>query len=130
MIGDDYANAPPAAALARRGLAAIVRGYSVYGDYGTDAPLRPIIDAVERGDIDAAIVWGPIAGYFAKRARVPLVVTPVEQAAGDPPLSFAIALGVRRPDTALRAALEQVLAKHGRELTAVLRRFDVPIAGM
>jgi len=129
VIGDDYANTPPAAALARRGLAANVRGYSVYGDYGSKAPLQPIIDAVAHGDVDVALVWGPIAGYFAARSKVPLLVTQIAPSHGDPQLAFDIGLGVRKKDDALRAELDGVVATHTHELVAVLRRFGVPLDG-
>jgi mxaJ protein len=127
MIGDDYANTPPAAALARRGLYGRVVGYSVYGDYASAAPQAPIIDAVADGSVDVAIVWGPLAGYFARRSRVPLAIVPVAPSAGDQPLTFAIAMGVRRNDAALRAELDGVIKKKRRELDAVLRRFGVPL---
>ena len=78
-IGDDYANVPPAMALAKQGLTDHIVGYTIYGDYSQPNPPRDLIDAVAKGDIDAAIAWGPIAGYFAKHASVPLVVTPVNQ---------------------------------------------------
>ena len=77
MIGDDGANAPPAHALARRGIIANVMGYTVYGDYREANPPARIIDAVTGGDVDVAVVWGPLAGYFARQQPVPLVVTPV-----------------------------------------------------
>ncbi|HET7844326.1 MAG TPA: quinoprotein dehydrogenase-associated putative ABC transporter substrate-binding protein, partial [Xanthomonadales bacterium] len=77
LIGDDGANTPPAHALARRGIAANVRGFPVYGDYATSAPQAPIVDALVRGDIDVAVAWGPVAGWFAQRAARKLVLAPV-----------------------------------------------------
>ena len=46
MIGDDFANTPPAHALAARGMVQNIVGYSVYGDYSQPHPLSGIIDAV------------------------------------------------------------------------------------
>src|SRR5947208_8450177 len=60
MVGDDYANTPPAHALGRRGLAKNVVGYTVYGDYSRDDVQAEIIHAVAAGEVDVAIVWGPI----------------------------------------------------------------------
>src|SRR5690242_7829454 len=54
-IGDDYANVPPAIALARRGVIDNIRGYSIYGDYSKPEPTRSLIDAVDDGQIDVAI---------------------------------------------------------------------------
>ena len=129
IVGDDYANPPPAAALARRGLGANVVGYSVYGDYSTAAPLSPIMDAVADGKIDVAVVWGPIAGWFAQRARVPLVLTPTPALdAGGLPLTFDIGMGVRRGDEALLHELDGVIKSRRREIDAILRRYGVPLA--
>ena len=76
IIGDDAANAPPAQALANRGIVRNVRGYSVLGDYRQPDPTRRIVRAVEQGEIDVAVVWGPQAGYFARGSSVPLRVVP------------------------------------------------------
>ena len=42
-----------------------VRGYTVYGDYKRDNPPAQIIDAVMNKEVDVAVAWGPLAGYFA-----------------------------------------------------------------
>ena len=62
IIGDDYANAPPAHALAQRGIVGNVVGFSVYGDYAQPNPPARIVEAVAAGDVDVAVVWGPLAG--------------------------------------------------------------------
>src|SRR5438067_4332740 len=119
MVGDDYANTPPAHALGRRGLAKNVVGYTVYGDYSRDDVQAEIIHAVAAEEVDVAIVWGPIAGYFAPREQVPLQIAPVLPQA-DPPFRFAfdIGLGVRRGDASLRNELEQVIQRRRREIDA------------
>ncbi|HEY2743442.1 MAG TPA: quinoprotein dehydrogenase-associated putative ABC transporter substrate-binding protein [Polyangia bacterium] len=130
IVGDDYANTPPAAALARRGLAKNVVGFSVYGDYSQALPQSPIIDAVAAGDIDVAVVWGPLAGWLARRAHAPLTVTPIAPTSSDQPLAFDIAMGVRRGDAALRAELDAVIRTHRRELASLLHRFGVPLLSL
>jgi mxaJ protein len=75
VVGDDYANVPPGDALVARGIIANVRGYSVYGDYAEPTPPARLIDGVAAGDVDIAIAWGPLAGYFASRVEPPLRVT-------------------------------------------------------
>jgi mxaJ protein len=127
LIGDDAANAPPAHGLARRGIVENVRGFMVYGDYRTAAPLAPIVEAVARRDIDVAIVWGPLA-YFAARQPVPLHVTPIEPGALDEglPFAFGIAMGVRRKDEELRQHIQAAIEKLQPKIDAILAEYGVP----
>src|SRR5207244_4091133 len=67
IIGDGFANTPPAHALSRRGLTANVQGFTVYGDYREPNPPARIIAAAAHGEIDLAVAWGPLAGYFARQ---------------------------------------------------------------
>jgi quinoprotein dehydrogenase-associated probable ABC transporter substrate-binding protein len=127
VVGDDYANTPPAHALGRRGLTRNVVGFPVYGDYSQDAPLSPILEAVARGTVDVAVVWGPLAGWYARRSPVKLRIVPVSPAV-DGPFSFAfdIAIGVKRGDEALRRRLDAALVRRRPEIDAILARFGVP----
>jgi mxaJ protein len=129
MIGDDFANTPPAHALARRGLVGNVRGYMVYGDYGRAAPQAEIVRAVAAGEVDVAFVWGPVAGYFARRQPVPLRLTPLPPAdrRADMPMAFAVAMGVRRGDAELKARLERSLRRREPEVARLLATYDVPV---
>jgi len=128
MIGDDFANTPPAHALARRGMTQNVRGYSVYGDYREPNPPARIIDAVIRREVDLACVWGPLAGYFARRTGDVLVLSalPPRDVPSQQPFAFDIAMGVRKGDRALRDELNAVLARRKAEIDAILAEYGVP----
>ena len=130
ITGDDYENPPAAQALAARRLAANVRGYTVYGDYSRPDPQRAIVDDVSAGRVDTAVVWGPIAGFFAAREPVALRLVPVtpsrDAAAG--PFVFDIAMGVRKDDAALQQALDRVLERRRGDIQQILRRYGVPLA--
>jgi mxaJ protein len=128
MIGDDYASSPPAHALANRGIVRNVAGYSVYGDYRNESPPKRIVDAVAAGEVDVSAVWGPTAGYFIRRSRVPLVARPVSPEIDLPflPFVFDISMAVRRGDTALRDRLEAILGRRAGEIDAILREYGVP----
>jgi mxaJ protein len=131
MIGDDFSNAPPAHALSRRNIVQNVRGYTLYGDYSQHDPPARIVDAVAKGDIDLAIVWGPLAGYFAKQSRVPLEVVPVSPQIDQPflPFVFDISMGVRRGDQDLKDQVEQVMEKRHAEIDRILDDYRVPRVG-
>lgn len=127
MIGDDFSNSPPAHALSARGLTRNIVGYSVLGDYSQPNPPARIVEAVARGEVDAALVWGPLAGYFAQRAAVPLEVMPLADA-GDSALRFAfdVSMGVRKGDEERRAALDRFIGRRRGEIDRILSEFGVP----
>jgi quinoprotein dehydrogenase-associated probable ABC transporter substrate-binding protein len=131
IIGDDQSNAPPAHALTRRNIVDNVKGFTLYGDYSQPDPPARIVDAVEKGDIDLAIVWGPLAGFFAKQSRVPLDVVPVSPQIDQPflPFVFDISMGVRRGDQDLRDQLDQFLEKRRPEIERILEDYRVPKVG-
>jgi mxaJ protein len=128
MIGNDSSNTPPAHALARRGIVDNVRGYMVYGNYRQPNPEAPIVTAVARGDIDVAVVWGPLAGYFAKKSAVPLRLDAVEpQYDGAAwPMAFDICVGVPHDDAPLKHAIEQALVREHAAIARVLDDYGVP----
>jgi mxaJ protein len=132
LVGEDGANPPPSEALARRGIVDNVRGYLVYGDYRERNPAAAIMDAVAKGEIDVAIVWGPVAGYFAGRESVPLKVALVTPQNDGPrvPMVFDINMGVRRDDPTLRDEINAALSKLRPKIDAVLANYGVPRADL
>jgi quinoprotein dehydrogenase-associated probable ABC transporter substrate-binding protein len=127
---DEGSGTPAGFALARRGLADNIVGYTIYGDYREPNPPARIIDAVAAGEVDVAVVWGPLAGYFAKVSKVPLEVVPVSSAVEPPGVRFAfdISVGVKKGDTTLKDELNGVLARRHAEIEAILDAYGVPRA--
>ncbi|MDQ6829519.1 MAG: substrate-binding domain-containing protein [Gemmatimonadota bacterium] len=129
LIGSHYQNTPPGDALAERGIVANVVGIPVYGDYERQGARPEIIGAVARGEVDVAIVWGPTAGYWAKRDRVPLAIAPIISSGRDSarvPMRFDMAMGVRKKDDALRATLDSIIVHRQHEIGAILESYAVP----
>lgn len=128
MIGDDFSNTPAAHALSRRNIIQNVKGYTLYGDYSQPNPPARIVDAVAHNEIDVAIIWGPLAGYFAKREHVPLNVTLVSPEIDEPflPFVYDISMGVRRDDQELKDQLERVMEKRRADIDRVLSDYGVP----
>jgi mxaJ protein len=129
MVGSDAMNTPPAHALARRGIVQNVRGYMLYGDYRQPHPSSAIIDAVENGDVDVAVVWGPVAGYFAAQGSTPLTLEPVQpwRDGTELPMAFYISMGVRRGDNALLQRLNDSLERNHAAISAILAEYHVPV---
>jgi mxaJ protein len=128
MIGEDFTNTPPAHALANRGITRNVVGYSVYGDYSLPTPLSAIVSAVDHGEVDAAVVWGPAAGYFARDRAGELALTMVSPQRDSPslPFVFDISMGVRRGDLARRAELDDFLERRQADVNAILDSYGLP----
>jgi mxaJ protein len=128
MIGDDYSNSPPAHALARRQISTNVVGFTVYGDYSKPNPTARIMEAVRSGEVDLAVVWGPLAGYFARSAAPELRLEPVTPQIEPPflPFVFDIGMGVRRGNDSLRSALDQVIVRRRDDIARILVEFGVP----
>jgi quinoprotein dehydrogenase-associated probable ABC transporter substrate-binding protein len=127
MIGDDFANSPPAHALSARGIVNNVTGYTVYGDYSRENPPAQIIEAVAKGEIDVALVWGPLAGFFAKRQATELTVEPVSPEKDGPlPFVFDICVGVRKGNARLRDEVNAVLARKHEEIAHLLDDYGIP----
>jgi mxaJ protein len=122
IVDDSYA--PPAQVLAQNGLARNLVGFSLFGDSPDSNPAAHIIEAVTRGEVDAALVWGPLAGYFAGSQ---LELTPVSPPRfGMVPFVYDIAVGVRRGDDALRAKLDAAISHQCAAIELLLREFKVP----
>jgi mxaJ protein len=130
LVGDDAMNTPPAHALARRGITSNIKGYMLYGDYSRPNPPAAVVEAVEKGDVDAALVWGPLAGWSASRSNVELRIEPVTPWLDDAqwPMTYDISMGVRRGDPALLREIEQALAAQAKPIAAILEDYHVPLA--
>ena len=129
LVGDDSSNTPPAHALTRRGIVGNVRGYTLYGDYSRPSPAADIVRSVERGDVDVALAWGPLAGYFAAQSKVPLRLEPVTpwMDAMEWPMQFDVSVGVRKNDPKLLKEIDRVLARRSGDIRKLLRAYRVPV---
>lgn len=131
MIGNDATNTPPAHALSSRGIIANVRGYMLYGDYSKPNPPSEIVRAVERGDVDVALVWGPLAGYFAAQSPVPLRLEPVTPWMADMeyPMQFDISVGVQNGNDRLLKEIDRILRQRKGQIDKLLSDYHVPVVG-
>jgi mxaJ protein len=127
ILNSDAENTPPAMALSRYGVVGNLTGYPTFY---TDS-IRPedIVMAVARKEVDVAIAWGPLAGYFAAKSPVPLTLQPLAErdSLTDFPFRFSIGIGVRRRDRALRDSLQTVLDQRAPQIQAILKEYRVPL---
>jgi mxaJ protein len=123
LPGDDLAATPAGHALAARGAVNNVVGFTVYGEHPAG---QRIVEAIAAGRLDAALVWGPAAGFFAreKNLHVAVAYAPAEVAAL--PFQFSISVGVRKGQNALRDQLNAALERRRGEIDAILDEYSVP----
>lgn len=120
VLEEEYT--PPGEALARRGLQTAIVGYDTTED------AESIIRAVADSEVGIAVVWGPLAGYFAQKYHGSLALAPVEPEVDPPglPFTFAISMGVRKGNTKLRDELDRVLTQRQSDIHEILARYGVP----
>jgi len=120
VLEEEYT--PPGEALARRGLQAAIVGYDTTEDG------ESIIRAVAERQVGIAVVWGPLAGYFAQKYHGTMALAPVEPEVDPPglPFTFAISMGVRKGNTKLRDELDKVLVQRQSEIRRILTGYGVP----
>jgi len=123
----DAENSPPAMALSRYGVVGNLTGYSTFFSEGGSRP-EDIINAVANKNVDLAIAWGPLAGYFSKKSTPPLVLQPLpdKDSLSDTPFRYSIGLAVRRRDKELRDSLQTFLDRHQPEIQALLKEYAIP----
>jgi quinoprotein dehydrogenase-associated probable ABC transporter substrate-binding protein len=122
------ANTPPGFLMARHGLMTKAKAYPLMVDRRFESPSELMVKDIRSGEIDAGVLWGPIAGYFSKQGGDPLVVNAV---AVDPALStkmsYGVTLGVRLSDTDWKKQLNDVLKKRRSDIDKILIAFGVPL---
>jgi mxaJ protein len=115
---------PPAEALMQRGMRDSLVTYHTVGE-DAEAIVRAVLDK----QVALAVVWGPLAGYWAHQNVASLECTPVQPESEPPglPFTFEISIGVRRGNTALRDAVQQTLTRRNGEIRNILANFGVPL---
>jgi mxaJ protein len=127
LVGNDANNTPPAHAIASRGIVGNVHGFMLYGNYAQPNPPAAIVAAVASGEVDVAMVWGPLAGYFARQSSVALTLSPIPSSKASPwPMQFDVSMGVQLHDAALLDAVNSVLAREQPAIDDILRHYAVP----
>jgi quinoprotein dehydrogenase-associated probable ABC transporter substrate-binding protein len=119
------AGTPPATILAQLGLMPLARPYALTVDTRIQSPTRSMAQDVASGEIDAGVLWGPIAGYYATHVTPHLVVAPLLK---EPQrMDFRIAMGVRRSDQDWKRRLNQLIIENQPEIDRILAQYGVPL---
>jgi quinoprotein dehydrogenase-associated probable ABC transporter substrate-binding protein len=121
------AGTPPATYLAVNGLMRNAKPYPLVVDTRVDSSAQAMMRDLAGGEIDVGILWGPMAGYYARQANPPLRVVPLLKESGGPQLAFRIAMGVRATDQNWKRQLNRLIAENQPDLNRLLLSFGVPL---
>lgn len=118
---------PVATLVARNGLLTQARSYKLIVDTRLEKPVRDMVQDVADGEIDAALAWGPLAGYWAKQLGTDLVVTPMAPDPGHERLDYRISMGIRYNEPDWKHLLNGLLEAHRDDIRQILLDYGVPL---
>jgi quinoprotein dehydrogenase-associated probable ABC transporter substrate-binding protein len=121
------AGTPPVTFLAATGLLGQIKSYALVVDTRFDSPTHEMMDDLDRGDIDVALLWGPIGGYYASKAKNPTTVVPLVKDENGPRMVYRIVMGVRHSDQNWKRTLNKLISDNKGEIQAILQSYGVPL---
>ena len=121
------AGTPPATNMAANGLMVNAKPYPLMIDTRFDSSAEAMIGDLASGAIEAGILWGPMAGFYAKRANPPLHITPLVKETAGPRLTFRIGMGVRPADQNWKRLLNRLIQENQPAINKILLDYGVPL---
>lgn len=121
------AGTPPATNMVAAGLMPNAKSYPLMIDTRVDSSAAAMIKDLSSGEIDAAVLWGPMAGYYAKQSNPPLHVTPLVKEATGPHLAYRIGMGVRPADQNWKRLLNRLIQENQPAINKILLSYGVPL---
>jgi quinoprotein dehydrogenase-associated probable ABC transporter substrate-binding protein len=121
------AGTPPSTFMATSGLMTRAKPYPLVVDTRVDNSIELMIKDLVAGDIDVGVLWGPLAGYYAKQAKEPLTVVPLTHEPSGPPMIYRIAMGVRPSDQQWKRQLNQAIQENQAAINHILLGYGVPL---
>jgi mxaJ protein len=121
------AGTPPATNMVIHKLFARAKSYPLLVDTRFASPAKDMIADLQSGAIDVGALWGPMAGYYAKTSKEPLVVVPLLHERGGSRMVFRITMGVRSSDQEWKRQLNRLIRDNQKEINRILLEFGVPL---
>ena len=121
------AGSPPANHLAQYGLIRMARPYNLFVDRRYDSPATEMLADLAAGEIDAAVLWGPLGGPLVKRDHPNLQATPLLKETLPPKLFYRITMGVRRDEKVWQRELNSLIRRNQEEIDRILIEAGVPV---
>jgi len=79
------------------------------------------------GEIDAAILWGPMAGYYVRESKADLAIVPLAKEASGSRMAYRITMGVRPSDQEWKRTLNRFIKDNQQEINKILLSYNVPL---
>ena len=121
------ARTPPSTNMAVNGLLARAKSYPLFIDTRADSSAQAMMDDLARGEIDCGILWGPMAGYYAGKAKPPFLVVPLTKETAGPQMTYRIGMAVRPADQELKRTLNKLILENQAEINKLLLSYNIPI---
>lgn len=121
------AGTPAANLMAKYGLLGQIRPYQLTVDTRHFSSGKQITEDIENGVIDGAIVWGPIAAYYANLSEQEIAVVPLIEETKSLTLNYGITMAVRFNDQDWKHRVNQILKSKEAEIIAILQDYKVPL---
>jgi quinoprotein dehydrogenase-associated probable ABC transporter substrate-binding protein len=121
------AGAPPADLAAKAGLAPHIHPYDLYVDTRHQTPGKDMIGDLVSKNIDVAMLWGPIAGYFAAQHGDALKVTPLVNEPKSTRMEFYITMAVRPGENKWKNEINDLIRANQDEITKIMRDYHIPL---
>lgn len=122
-----FARTPPASLLALYGLAENAKPFEINAGENPSKAAEAVIEEIATGKLDAGILWGPVGGYYAQRAAVPLTLVPLVKETAGPSQVYGITLGLRPNDPQWKHQVNKVIAENQRAIDDILQGYNVPV---
>jgi len=122
------AGTPPSAHMARHGLMGMAKAYNLVVDRRHESPAEDMLADLAKGDIDAAILWGPLGGPLVKAEFPDMTVIPLINEQFPPRLFFRITMGVRQGEKVWQRQLNSLIRRNQDDINAILIEAGVPLA--
>jgi quinoprotein dehydrogenase-associated probable ABC transporter substrate-binding protein len=121
------AGTPPGNNMAANGLMANAKPYPLVIDTRVDSSAAAMMHDLATGEIDAGILWGPMAGYYARRTNPAVTVVPLVKETTGPRMAYRIAMGVRYADQEWKRQLNRIIRENQPAINGLLMSFGVPL---
>ena len=122
-----FARTPPSSVLAIHGLAANAKPFESHAGESATKAAETMLDEIATGALDAGVLWGPVGGYYAQRAEVPLKLIPLVKETAGPRTIYGITMGVRPDEPRWKHTINAFIASNEAGINAILQSYNVPV---